>query len=559
MAFGLCNAPATYARAMSLVLHGLNWNQALTFLDDMLALGKSFEGYLKTLRDIFIRFRAYQLKLKPKKCELFQKQVEFLGRNVGPGGLEIGTLDIQTVLDWPCPESVKDVEKFLGLVNYHRSFIKDYAKKAAPLYQITGKKCFVWDDEQECAFQTLEKVLTSPPILGFPNKTDPFILDTDASDVAIGGVLIQVQRGKEKVICYGSYSLSSEQRRYCTTHKELLAVVRITRQYRHYLLGQSFTIRMDHSSLTWLLNFKDPQGQIARWLEELSQYNMRIVRRPGKNHGNADALSRAVQEEDPCFSYRAGSALADLPCGGCPYCTKAHQNWRGFEESVNDVVGLSARIYSLSLPENNLQTFLDADISSTCEENPADTEDYSHAVFKNELKIIGKTSVNSVDAKTSTWDLATEKVKQCQAAEPDFEFLIAWFVHHAEPREGELFIANPAVKLYWINHTSFVFTKELMWQRNPKTGDMRLLVPAALRAEVLYACHNISLSGHQGIDRTISRVKSLYYWHGMTKDVKKYGLQQAQKTHENSKMGDVQISCRGTNGTGAFGFSGSPS
>ena len=110
---------------------------------------------------------------------------------------------------------------------------------------------------------------------------------------------------------------------------------------------------MDHSSLTWLLNFKDPQGQIARWLEELSQYNMRIVHRPGKNHGNADALSRAVQEEDPCFSYRAGSALADLPCGGCPYCTKAHQNWRGFEESVNDVVGLSARIYSLSLPENN--------------------------------------------------------------------------------------------------------------------------------------------------------------------------------------------------------------
>ena len=194
MPFGLCNAPATYARAMNLVLHGLNWNQALAFLDDMLALGKSFEGHLKALRDIFIRFRAYQLKLKPKKRELFQKAVEFLGRNVGPGGLEISTSDIQTVLDWPRPESVKDVDNFLGLVNYHRSFIKDYAKKAAPLYQITGKKCFVWNDEQECAFQTLKKVLTSPPILGFPNKTDPFILDTDASDVAIGGVLIQVQR-----------------------------------------------------------------------------------------------------------------------------------------------------------------------------------------------------------------------------------------------------------------------------------------------------------------------------------------------------------------------------
>lgn len=159
MAFGLCNAPATYARAMNLVLHGLNWNQVLAFLDDMLALGKSFEGHLQTLREVFTRFRFYQLKLKPKKCELFQRRVEFLGRYVGPDGLEIGISDIQTVLDWPHPKSVKDVEKFLGLLNYHRSFIKDYAKKAAPLYQITGKKCFVWESEQEESFQILKKIL----------------------------------------------------------------------------------------------------------------------------------------------------------------------------------------------------------------------------------------------------------------------------------------------------------------------------------------------------------------------------------------------------------------
>ncbi|MCG7866422.1 MAG: RNA-directed DNA polymerase [Candidatus Thiodiazotropha taylori] len=235
MAFGLCNAPATYARAMNLVLHGLNWNQVLAFLDDMLALGKSFEGHLQTLREVFTRFRFYQLKLKPKKCELFQRRVEFLGRYVGPDGLEIGISDIQTVLDWPHPKSVKDVEKFLGLLNYHRSFIKDYAKKAAPLYQITGKKCFVWENEQEESFQILKNTLTTPPILGFPTKTDPFILDTDASEVAIGGVLLQVQNGVERVLCYGSYSLSPEQKRYCTTRKELHAMVRFTRQFRHYL------------------------------------------------------------------------------------------------------------------------------------------------------------------------------------------------------------------------------------------------------------------------------------------------------------------------------------
>ena len=92
---------------------------------------------------------------------------------------------------------------------------------------------------------------------------------------------------------------------------------------------------------------------------------MKLVHRPGKSHGNADALSRAIPEVDLCSNYRAGSALADLPCGGCRFCANAHQNWSGFEESVDDVVGLSARVCSLSLPEEDLQTFFVADISDT--------------------------------------------------------------------------------------------------------------------------------------------------------------------------------------------------
>ena len=86
------------------------------------------------------------------------------------------------------------------------------------------------------------------------------ILDTDAS----------VQHGEERVIAYRSFALTPEQKKYCTTRKELLSIVRFTRQFRHYLLGRIFTVRTDHSSLTWLLKFKDPQGHIARWMDELS-------------------------------------------------------------------------------------------------------------------------------------------------------------------------------------------------------------------------------------------------------------------------------------------------
>ena len=120
------------------------------------------------------------------------------------------------------------------------------------------------------AFDALKSALTNPPVLALPNHRESFILDTDASNESIGCELLQVQDGVEKVITDRSYALTKEQRRYCTTRKELLALVKFCRQFRYYLPGKSFTIRTK-SSLTWLLRFKELRGQMTRCLEELSQ------------------------------------------------------------------------------------------------------------------------------------------------------------------------------------------------------------------------------------------------------------------------------------------------
>ena len=512
MAFGLCNSPATFARAMNLVLQGLTWREVLSFLDDILALGRSVDCHLETLRQIFLRFRAYQLKLKPKKCELFQKCVEFLGRLVGPKGLEIGASDVEEVQNWKQPESVKDLQRFLGLVNYHRSFIKDYAHISSPLYQMVGSKEFRWEADHEKAFKRLKEALVSPPILTLPNKDDPFVLDTDASDFAIGGVLSQIQDGKERVVSYGSYSLTPEQKKYCTTRKELLAVVRFTRQFRHYLLGKRFEVRTDHSSLTWLLRFKDPQGQIARWIEELSQYNMKVNHRAGKNHGNADSLSRKP-EIDFCGQYKAGIDLEDLPCGGCKYCTKAHSQWRGFEEQVDDVVPL-ARVTWVNL-ETGTGKFESA--VNACEEVNQDS-----GVIKLPIE---KYSVQAVTAKSKdkmVWDFSHERVKQAQAQDEDITHVIDWLNSRAEPPQIDLYLSGPVAKQYWVNRETFRMKNELIWRRNPKTGCDQLYVPECFREEVLYLCHNIPMAGHQGEDRTLARLKDKYFWKGMTKDAKEY-------------------------------------
>jgi len=159
---------------------------------------------------------------------------------------------------WEIPKTTKEIERFPGFANYHRTFIKDYAKKSLPLTRFTDKKTYSWVPEQQDAFDSLILALTTTPVLALPNSTDPFVLDTDASDFVIGADLIQVQDDKERVIAlYVSYILTPEQLRYCTTRKDLLSIVRFTKLFQHYLLGREFTIRTDHSNLTWPLNFKD--------------------------------------------------------------------------------------------------------------------------------------------------------------------------------------------------------------------------------------------------------------------------------------------------------------
>ena len=164
------------------------------------------------------------------------------------------------------------MQQFLGLANYYRRFIQDFATKAKPLHQLTEKRSqFEWSSQYQEAFEHLKRCLTSAPILVLPDWSKPFIVDTDASDSGIGVVLSQLDdNGVESVVCYASRFLSKAERNYCVTCKELLAVVTFLEYFRQYLLGHCFTVRTDHGALTWLHNFKEPQGQLARWLEKPS-------------------------------------------------------------------------------------------------------------------------------------------------------------------------------------------------------------------------------------------------------------------------------------------------
>ena len=494
MGMGLCNAPATFQRAMQLVLRGLTWSQVLVYLDDVVVLGSSFENSLENLREAFDRFRLHNLKLKPRKCTLFQKKVEFLGKVVSSAGISVSPTKTEAVAKWPIPSTQTELLSFLGFLNYHRDHIKDYATICADLYDLAQQKGDVaWTDRHHLAFDRAKEALVSAPCLSYPRPEGLFILDTDASDKTIGAVLSQVQDGQEKVICYASHVLLKPQRRYCTTRKELLSVVKFCRHFRHYLLGRRFLLRTDHNSLVWLMRFKHIEGQLARWLEELAQYNMEIIHRPGKKHTNADGMSRLRDEILECDCYHAGSDPSSLPCGGCHYCRRAHTQWGRFAEDVDDVVPLSTKP---SLPAGPVLAI------RTLEANCSESRD--------------------VESHTCNWaaSFTPTDVRQMQKEDTDLRPIIDWLDNNREPSQAELTLQSPATRALWMTSKCLRMIDNVLhykWDNKVNRG-LCLIVPKQLQALVLKGCHDYKTSGHLGQQKTLERLKQNYMWYNMSRD-----------------------------------------
>ncbi len=226
--------------------------------------------------------------------------MDFLGHTVTADGIRTSLDKINAVREWPAPATQKEVRSFVGLCSYYRRFVRGFAHIARPLHKLTEKSApFDWTPECQQSFDELKEALTSAPILSYPVPELPFILDTDASDSGLGAVLSQTQEEKEKVIAYMSKALTKAERSYCTTRKELLAVVVSLKHFHTYVYGQHILLRTDNAAVSWMRNLRNPTGQVARWLQVLGMYNIDIQHWAGRKHSNADALSRS-----PCASCR---------------------------------------------------------------------------------------------------------------------------------------------------------------------------------------------------------------------------------------------------------------
>ena len=322
MPFGLTNAPATFQRLMESCLGELNMSWCIIYPDDVIVFSQTPEEHFVRLQAVFDKLKAARLKLRPSKCELFKKQINYLRHVVGQEGVATDPDKIKAVTEWPRPTTVTEVISFLGFVSYYRRFIPNFSKVAKPLntflQNLEGtsnqKKKFKvnWVPEQQEAFETLQRLCTEAPIFAYADFKSPFILHTDASSDGLEAVLYQNQDNQRRVIAYASRSLSPSERNY-PAHKLEFLVLKwaITDKFHEYLYGAEFQVFTDNNPLTYILTTAKLDATGHRWVVALSNYTFSISYKPGRNNTDADASSRIKWPEAVDISSQSVHAVCE--------------------------------------------------------------------------------------------------------------------------------------------------------------------------------------------------------------------------------------------------------
>lgn len=330
--FGLSAAPAEFQRNMEECLLGLRDVMCQPYLDDNLVHSSSFETHLQCIRTVLQRYQKHGVKLSPRKCEMFKSKVRFLGRMVSGDGYTMDPAEIAPVLALKnkTPTTVGDLRKLLGFLSYYRAYIPNFSRLAKPLYQLLssspvkqastseakGKKGvntrqkgnlpanypIDWTSSHQEGLNSLIDKLTVPPILGYPDLTEPFILHCDASQEGLGAVLYQRQKGKMVVIGYGSRTLTPPEKNYHmhSGKLEFLALKwAVCERFRDYLYhAPHFTVYTDNNPLTYVLSTAKLNATGHRWVAQLADFNFSIKYRPGRYNADADGLSRMPLDID---------------------------------------------------------------------------------------------------------------------------------------------------------------------------------------------------------------------------------------------------------------------
>ena len=304
MPFGMCNASATFQRAIARALRKIvnrEGSMVMAYINEIVIATETVEDHKVRLREVFECLREAGFKMRVAKCDFMKSEIKYLGRVVSAEGIKPDPKAVAKLRDWDIPRNKTEMQSFLGFANYYREFIPRHVKLVAPLHAITDiKATLVRRSEQQLAFNEKKKVLSDATALGQPDSNGEFVLNTDASAVAISGILHQWEgpSGERRLrpIVYGSKNVTATQPKYGAPKLEMYAAYHFIVKNHSYLCPQKFTLRVDNQALSWVKTFSTDQALIGRWVMALEKYHFRVEHRPRTQHRNANGLSKRTND-----------------------------------------------------------------------------------------------------------------------------------------------------------------------------------------------------------------------------------------------------------------------
>ena len=293
--FGLTQGTSWAQRLIDHVLQEDIFVRCIPYIDDIIIFSKSFEYQVKDIKIVFKKLKDANLSLNPEKCKFMQKKLEFLGFEITNSGIQTSPKKMHAIKDFPIPKKTKDIRSFLGMLNFHSKFISDFTQRARPLQILTGKNSkFKWTETEKSAFDDLKSAMLNPPIMSYPDFSKRFCVTTDASDVSIAATLQQEENDMLVMVDSIGRALTSAEKNYSVTERELLAIIYAFKKWRAYLLStqEKCLVQTDHLPLCHLDKLNNCQGRLQRWMWDLAEIPHTIKYTPGRLNKLADSLSR---------------------------------------------------------------------------------------------------------------------------------------------------------------------------------------------------------------------------------------------------------------------------
>ena len=490
--FGLRNAPGAFQRFMENCLGDLRDEICIPYLDDVIVFSSTFEGHLENLKKVLRRLRQHGVKLKPRKCKIFRRQVNFLGRIVSAEGYKLDPDSIAPIvnLQKTTPKTVDDVRKLLGLLGYYRRYIQNFSKIAKPIYDLLATKekqdlqtkkqsnrsvpsnCPIrWTDKHQNILNILISHLVTPPVMAYPNFEEPFVLHTDASEVGLGAVLYQRQNGTLRVIAYGSRTLTPAEKRY-NLHSgklEFLALKwAICDHFRDYLYyAPSFRVYTDNNPLTYILSSAKLNATGLRWISELSDFNFDIKYRPGTANQDADTLSRVPLD------------------------------FESYMNSCTEEVSAETRQ------------------AATCAANLASKGDINWA-----MSITTNPSALTIDTDelplSSPFTVSSDDLRRAQENDRVISRVLYYIEKGKKPTTAELSSEKPNVRRLLYDWSKLSIAENGTLQR-VTNSNIQIVLPNTYHRLAIRELHE--KMGHLGVERVLDLMRQRFFWPGMQKDI----------------------------------------